>query len=153
MALIPVDIGGAIELQNAVPGRYDLTIAACEKTFSKEKQKPQFKISVGVDGQDNVGNISHYLSIPSEKDDADQLKFKALLMKRWCMLFGIPITPNMDDEQLSLSMVGARAKSVEVTVSEPDPTSGATYNRIMVPKLKGEGAPKAPGQVARPPKS
>lgn len=152
MALIPVDFNNVVELKPVPIGRYDLTVASCEKTFTKEGAKPQLKLSVGIDGQDGAPNITHFIGIPSEKDDKDKLEFKALLLKRNCALFGVPLSNGMDDETLAMSFVGASVKSVEVTQSEPTPT-GEVYNRIMVPKLKGEGAPKAPGQVARPPKS
>lgn len=151
MALIPVNFDEVTELKPVVNGRYNLTVSACEKTFTKEGSKPQLKLSVGIDGQDGAPNITHFIGIPSEKDtEKEKLDFKALLVKRNCMLFGVPLTN--DDEQLALSFVGARASNVEVTQSEPTPT-GEVYNRIMVPKLKGEGQPKAAGGAARPPKS
>ena len=154
MSLIPMNFDEVVELKPATPGRYDLTISACEKTVAREAQTPQYKVSVEMAGQDGAPNITHFVSIPSEKDDADKAKFKALLLKRWCSLFGIPLTNGMDDEALGMSMVGARASSVEVTLSEPDKNSGAVYNRINVPKLKGEGAaPRPAGAVAKPPKS
>lgn len=154
MALIPVNFDEVTELKPVVNGRYNLTVAACEKTFTKEGSKPQLKLSVGIDGQDGAPNITHFIGIPSEKDtEKEKLEFKALLLKRNCMLFGVPITNGMDDETLAMSFVGARVSNVEVTQSEPTST-GEVYNRIMVPKLKGEGQPRAAGGgAARPPKS
>lgn len=156
MAMIPLDPNDVQELKPVPLSRYDLTVSACEKVFSKSESgsKPQLKLSVGIDGHDEAPNITHFIGIPSEKDtEKDKFDFKALLLKRNCALFGVPLTKNMDDEQLAMSFVGATVKNVEVGLSEPTPT-GEVYNRIMVPKLKGEGQPKAAGMgAAKPPKS
>lgn len=151
MSLIPINLGDLQEAKPVPLARYDLTITSCDETKTKEKQTPQFRISIAIDGHDDAPNVTHFVGIPSEKDEPKTAEFKGLLLKRFLTLFGIPLSN--DTEQLANSMPGAKARGVEVGLSEPT-ESGDVYNRFVVPKLKGEaqgGAVK--GAAPTPPKS
>lgn len=150
MSLIPMDLGAIQEAKPATPGRYNLTIAEAEEVLTRESQKPQFRISIAIDGLDTAPNITHFVGIPGEKDEPRAAEFKGLLLKRFCSLFGIPLSN--DTTVLCNAMPGAKASNVEVGLSEPT-DSGDVYNRIVVPKLKGEGQGTAAKAAPKPPKA
>lgn len=150
MTFIPVNFDDAQEPQPVGAGRYDLQITACEiaKTGpnSKVPGSPQFRVSVAIQGEDNAPNITQFISLPNENDEAKSANFKVLLLKRWLVLFNVPFdSSGIDTERMSMEMVGATANA-EVQLSEPD-DSGNVYNRIIVPRIKNEedtrtGAPR-----------
>jgi len=138
MPFIPMDLNETQESRPVPSGKYDVVIATCEETKTKAEGRPQFKMSLAIEGQPTAPNCTHYASIPSEGDDPDKAKFKALLLKRLMALFGVPIDPKgIDTEKLAMAFVGKRA-SAELSMTEPD-DSGNVYNRLMVPRLKAEG--------------
>lgn len=143
--LIPINLNDAVEPKPVPIGRYDLVISNCEETLTKEKQKPQFRVSIGIEGHDDAPNITHFVGIPSEEDEPNALRFKALLLRRFLTLFKLPIPGEINTEQLAMEMVGARANAevnldveVDPVTKQPKP-DGAVYNRLVVPRLKGEG--------------
>lgn len=147
--LIPLNLNEVQEPKPVPIGRYDLVITNCEETLTKEKQKPQFRVSIGIEGHDEAPNITHFVGIPSEEDEPNALRFKSLLLKRFLTLFKIPISPEINTEQLAMEMVGSRC-SAEVNLEvEIDPLTqkpkpdGAVYNRLVVPRLRGEGTATA----------
>lgn len=150
MTFIPVNFDDAVEPQPVGAGRYDLQITACEvaKTGpnSKVPGSPQFRVSIAIQGEDNAPNITQFISLPNEQDEAKSANFKVLLLKRFLTLFRVPFDPSgIDTERMSMEMVGATA-NVEVQLGEPD-DNGNIYNRIIVPRLPTEadtrpGAPR-----------
>ena len=155
--LIPINLNDIQEPKPVPVGRYDLVIASCEEAVSKNG-KPQFQVSIGIEGHDDAPNVRHYISLPNEGDEPNALQFKALLLKRFLTLFKQPIPTNgIDTEKLALSLVGARANAELSLDKEKDSDGnekpdGNVYNRLVVPRMRGEGAAGAPGgRVAPPP--
>jgi hypothetical protein len=96
------------------------------------------KITLGFPENPNTPNVMQYMSLPNEHDDASKANYKALLLKRFLVHFKIPFDPNgLDLEKVCMEMVGATART-EVTLSEPN-ESGDVYNRLKIPKIRGEG--------------
>ena len=151
---IPINLGDYHEPTTAPAAKYSLLIAACEETKTKEKGKPQFRISIGFDGHPEFQNITHFVGIPGEGDEPKVLEFKALLLKRFLAAFSIPFGKDgIDTEQLCMQMVGARAE-LEVGMDEPAP-NGNVYNRLVIPRLREEGQAGVVGgkaKAAPPPK-
>jgi hypothetical protein len=149
MTFIPVNFDDAVEAQPAAAGRYALQILKSEVTVSGEKSKnpgsPQFRVTIGFETEDNVPNITQYISLPAENDEPKSAQYKVLLLKRFLEAFNIPYDQNgIDTERMAMDMVGSRA-TCEVTVSEPD-DNGNVYNRIQVPRLRTEAGRSARGR-------
>lgn len=141
MTFIPVDFESAVEPVAAPIGSYVLQITECKvaKTGAQSKRpdSPQFRISLAFAEDDQYQNITHFIPLPHEDDDANSTKFKVLLLKRFCAHFNIPLYgTGIDTEQLAMEMVGAEALT-EVTVGEPN-DNGDVFNGIKVPRLRGE---------------
>ncbi len=141
MTFIPVNFDDAVEPKPASAGRYNLQITACEvaKTGpnSKVPGSPQFKVSIAFQDEPNTPNITHFISLPNEQDEASSANFKALLLKRFLTLFKVPFdSTGIDTEKMAMDMVGATA-SAEVTLTEPD-DNGNVYNRLSVPRIPNE---------------
>ena len=148
---IPINLNDYKEATIAPIGKYEFVITACEETRTKEKGKPQFRISLGFVGKPEFQNLTHFVGIPSDLDEPDAASFKGLLLKRFVTLFKLPVSKDgFDTEKLAMEMVGATANA-DVTLSEPDPSSGNVYNRLMVPRVKDEPAGGAPTTRTAPP--
>jgi hypothetical protein len=152
MAFIPMNLNEAVESKPVSNGMYDVVITDCQETLTKEKQTPQFKVALQIEGHDNAPTLYHYQGIPSADEDADKMKFKMLLLKRFLVAFGMPISSDgFDTSQLATDLIGQRAR-VEITLSEPD-ANGNIYNRMNLPRLKDESAsPAASRGAVKPPK-
>ena len=138
MPFIPMNLNDSQETRPVSSGKYDVVVSSCEETKTKAEGRPQFKMSLAIECRADAPNVMHYASIPSEGDDIDKAKFKALLLRRLMALFQVPVNPKgIDTEKLAMEFVGKRA-SVELSLTEPD-DNGNVYNRLMVPKLKAEG--------------
>jgi len=156
MTLIPINLGEIQEPKPVPVGRYNLQITNCEVQQS-QKGNPQFRVSIGIEGHDDAPNISHFISLPKEGDEPNKAMFKGLMLKRFLTLFGQQIPANgIDTEAMALAMVGATA-TAEVGLDKAkdadgnEKPDGDTYNRLMVPKMRGEGDAKTGGRVAPPP--
>ena len=142
--IIPLNLNEVQEPKPVSLGRYELQITGCEEGKSREKQKPQFRVSIAIEGHDDAPNITHFISIPSEDDEPGALQFKAILLKRFLTLFKIPFNgESLDTEQLAMEMVGARANAEVGLDKEKDSQGnekpdGNVYNRLVVPRMKGE---------------
>ena len=134
MGFINLDLGNVKESKSVPAGRYRLTIANFEETESREKKTPQLKFTINIEGHEDAMPVNHYIPLPTKGDDAKAAGFKALLLKRFLVLFNIPHDDtgfNPDDT------IGASADA-ELQLGEPN-ASGDTYNSLVVPKLKTEG--------------
>lgn len=143
MGFINLDLGNVKESKSVPAGRYRLVIANWEETESREKKTPQLKFTLNIEGHDDAMPVNHYIPLPNKGDEAKSAAFKALLLKRFLVLFNIPHEDtgfNPDDT------IGASADA-ELQVGEPN-SSGDTFNNLVVPKLKteGEAAPRSPGK-------
>lgn len=131
---------GDVKENKAVPaGRYRLIIASYELGESREKKTPQYKWTLNIEGHDEAMPVNHFTGLPSGKDEPKTAQFKALLMKRFLVLFKIPHTDegfNPDDA------IGCSADA-ELQLGEPN-AAGDVYNQLVVPKLKTEGEASAP---------
>ena len=141
MTFVPIDFNSVEETKPVDAGRYDLIIAACDVTKTGDKSKvpgtDQFKVSIGIEGEDNAPNISHYITLLNGQEEKSSANFKILLLKRFLHLFKIPYDPQgIDLEQIAMEMVGCRANA-EVSLSEPD-DNGNVYNRLVVPRIPNE---------------
>jgi hypothetical protein len=142
MTFVPVNFDEAQEAKPAPAGQYTLQITAAEEATtgpnSQHPGSPQLKITLGFPENPNTPNVMQYMSLPNEHDDASKANYKALLLKRFLVHFKIPFDPNgLDLEKVCMEMVGATART-EVTLSEPN-ESGDVYNRLKIPKIRGEG--------------
>lgn len=143
MTFIPVNFDEAIEAQPASAGTYNLQITSAEvaKTGpnSKVPGSPQFRVSIGFPDEANTPNLTQFISLPNEQDDPDKAQFKVLMLKRFLTLFNVPFASDgIDTEKMAMDMVGATARA-EVTLTEPD-DNGNVYNRLVVPRLRGEAS-------------
>ena len=141
MSFIDVNFDEAVEPQPVSAGRYNLQITQCEvaKTGpnSKVPGSPQFKVSIALSDEPNAPNITQFISLPNEQDEAKSANFKVLLLKRFLVLFKIPFDPRgIDTERMAMDMVGSTANA-EVQLSEPD-DNGNVYNRLVVPRIQEE---------------
>ena len=152
MTYIGVNFDEAVEPQPAPSGRYNLQITACDvaKTGpnSKVPGSPQFKVSVGFMDEQNVPNVTHFISLPNGQDEASSANFKVLLLKRFLVAFNIPFDNNgIDVEKMAMDMVGATA-NMEVKLDEPD-DNGNVYNRLVVPRIPSEVQQAGKGRRGR----
>lgn len=158
MAVIPVNLNDVSEPKPVPNGRYDLTIANAEVAESRNN-KPLIRVSIGIDGHDDAPNVGHFISLPMAGEESGKTQFKALMLKRFLVLFKQTIPANgIDPEAISMAMIGAKAtaeltQELERDSDGNDKPDGAVYNRLMVPKLKDEGKTGAVGGgVPKPPK-
>lgn len=139
MSVIPVNLDDIEEQKPAAGGTYSLQIVKCDVTKtgpnSKQPGSPQYKVSIGFQDSPDTPNITHYVSLPNGEED-DGGKFKALLLKRFLVLFNIPYGNEIDTDRLAMEMVGAEA-TADVQQTEPD-DSGNVYNRLVIPRLRNE---------------
>lgn len=144
MGFINLDLGNVKESKSVPAGRYRLQIANFEETESREKKTPQLKFTINIEGHEDAMPVNHYIPLPAKGDEQKSASFKALLLKRFLVLFNIPHDDtgfNPDDA------IGASADA-ELQLGEPN-ASGDTYNSLVVPKLKSEGEQqqaKGPGR-------
>jgi hypothetical protein len=135
---IPVNLNDAKEAKPVPAGKYDLTILSCDEVLTREKQKPQYKIGISINGHDDAPPLNHFVGLPAEGDEPRATEFKQLLLKRFLVLFGLKVgNDGFDTTELAMQMVGATSRG-EVGLSEPD-DAGTVYNRLVVPKLRDEG--------------
>lgn len=156
MPFIPVNVNDAAEAKPVPAGKYDLTILSCDEVLTREKQKPQYKIALQINGHDDAPPLNHFVGLPADGDEPRAMEFKVLLLKRFLTMFGLKVgNDGFDTTALAMEMVGATARG-EVGLSEPD-DAGTVYNRLVVPKLKDEGTSgmvAGAGRTApKPPKS
>lgn len=154
MPFIPMNLNDAVEAKPVPHGKYDVVIAACEITKTKEKQKDQFRVQLAIEGHDDAPNVFEYVQIPDLEDEAKSRDFKALLLRRFLTLFGVKIDPaGFDPEPLAMELVGARA-NVELKQEEYPVGSGTMNNKLVVPRLKAEESPgsASAGRGSPPPK-
>jgi len=141
--LIPINLNDVSEPRPVPNGRYDLVIASVEETVTKEKGKPQLKISIGIQGHDDAPNLMHYSGLPAEGDEPRSAQFKALMLKRFLALFSIPF----DNGGFSLDDFPGATASAELTIDET-----GDYNRLVLPKMRDEATPLRATGTGRPPK-
>ncbi len=140
MSFLKVNLDEVQEQTIAPAGRYELQITACTEARSKN-DTPMFRVSLGFVGDNNFINVSHYINLPSENDDPDAVKFKALLLRRFLALFSVPYdSRGIDTEKLAMEMVGSTAE-VEVRQESLPPREGSepmVVNKIVIPRLRNE---------------
>lgn len=141
MTFIPVNLDDAVEAKPVPNGRYPLQITDCKVAQtgpgSKRPGSPQFRVSIGFQGDVNAPNITHFISLPHEDDEQSSSQYKALMLKRFLSLFNVPYdSRGIDVDQMAMEMVGA---SAEAEVVQDEPTdNGNVYNRLIVPRLRDE---------------
>ena len=141
MTYIPANFDDAKEPQPVGGGRYNLQITEAVEVKSGQNSKrpgsPQFRVSIGFPDEQNVPNMTQWISLPHEEDEAKSANFKLLLLKRFLVLFNIPVPRDgIDTDRLAMEMVGATANA-EVNLSDPD-DNGNVYNRLVVPRIREE---------------
>ena len=141
MSFINVNLDDVQEQSPAPNGRYELQIISCTETRNKN-DSPMLKVSLGFMGPNNYMNFKHYLNLPAENDDADSVKFKALMLRRFLALFNTKYdSKGVDTEKLAMELVGASAEA-EVRQEELPPREPGSepfiVNKLVIPRLKGE---------------
>lgn len=143
MTILAINLNDVSEPRPVANGQYDLVIASVEETTTKEKGKPQLRVSIGIGGHDDAPNVTHFVGLPTDGDEPRSAQFKSLLLKRFLTMFSIPFGPegfSLDD------FPGATARG-ELTIDE-----SGDYNRLVVPKMHGEGEVRTTGGAPKPPK-
>jgi hypothetical protein len=142
---IPVNLGEAKERKPVVNGKYDVTIQEVDTESRTKEGKPQIIVSLSIGGHEmDAPNVRYFMGIPSDKDNADQRGFKILNAARFMQAFGFDSKDGIDTDALL-----GKSATLELVKSEPD-DQGRVFNRINLPYLRDENAPKA--GVAKPPK-
>jgi hypothetical protein len=145
MTHIPVNFDEAVEPQPLPAGRYPLQITAVKEGETGQNSanpgSPQLIFTVGFTGlsleEQIAPTVRHYVSLPTEGDEPDKFRFKALLLKRFLTAFNIPFASDgIDTDAICYEAPGHEAE-LDVELSEPD-TNGNVYNRLRIPKLRGE---------------
>lgn len=141
MTFVTVNFDDVVEPKPATPGKYNLQIVKCDvvKTGDKSKRpgSPQYRVSIGFPDNPETPNLTQYISLPHEEDEPSSANFKALLLKRFLVLFKLPLpVGGFDTEGQAMAMVGATTYA-EVGLTEPN-DNGDTYNTLVVPKIAGE---------------
>lgn len=144
MPAIGVNLSEVQESKPVPGGTYSLTIAEAEYV----EEKHQIVVHIGIDDHLDAPNIRHYISLPNDQDDARKSAFKALMLKRFLVAFGIE---HSDDEIDPDNFAGCSAE-LELTLTEPN-DNGQIYNRIVLPFLPDEEAPKPKAGAAKKPGS
>lgn len=143
MGFLNLSLGGLQEKHSVPEGRYRLVIASAEEGESREKKTPQFKVTINIEGHPNAYPVTHWLSIPSNKDEPKTAESKALFLKRFLVLFNVPHTDDGFDPD---DLVGASADA-ELSLTDPeDSDNKEVFNRLVVPKLR-TGEPSGPVAV------
>lgn len=146
MSFVDINFDEAVEPQPLAKGRYptQITGAQVKQTGvnSKNPGRDQIVVTIGFTGpskeEQNAPTMSHYISLPHPDDEVKTNNFKALQLKRFLTVYGIPFESNgIDLEQICFAMIGNEA-DIEVELSEPD-DKGNVYNRLRLPRIQ-EGA-------------
>lgn len=141
MSFVDINFDDAQEAKPASAGMYTLQITSAKEgqtgPNSKVPGSPQLIFSLGFVDEPNVPNITQFISLPNSEDDKKSADFKALLLKRFLVHFGIPFDRSgIDTERLCMEAIGCSAQT-EVKRTEPD-DSGNVYNRVVIPRLRDE---------------
>lgn len=153
MPVIPVNLDEIVETKPKAVGRYDLQIESVEEVESKNG-KPQYEISIAFVGDPDAMPIRHYHSLPAAGDDANKMRFKVLMLKRLCSMFGIPLSGSeVDTSKIAMALVGKRANAEVALEKESDAQGnekpgGRVFNRLVIPTLPDEASA---GRKAPPP--
>lgn len=142
MSFINVNLDDVSEQTVAPSGRYELQITSCTEMRSKKTDMPMLKVSLGFLGDNNFMNLNHFVNLPSENDDPDSAKFKALLLRRFLALFNVKYdSRGIDTEKLAMEMVGASAEAEvkqETLPPREDSTETIIVNKLVIPRLRNE---------------
>lgn len=154
MAFINLNLNEAKEPTPVPKGAYELQITAAQATETGENSKhpgtPMIKFTLGfTDLELNAPSFNHYMVFPYE-GQTEYLNLTMLGIKRFLVHFGIPYgEEGFDTEVLADAAVGCVA-SCEVDQQEPNPDTGAIYNKLgFLPKIREEmsgGKGKAPAR-------
>ena len=159
MPFIEVNLGQAKEPKPVAIGKYDLTVLAADVGQTRVQKKPQFIVTIGIDGHDEAPPVMNYMNIHAEGDEPKTSEFKSLILKRFLTAFGLSVPTNgYDPEQLAMEMVGAKARCDLTLDTEKDSegnekVDGRTFNRLQIPRLKDEaglGASAGAGSKSAP---
>lgn len=157
MPVIPVKLDDIVETKPKPVGRYDLIVESCEEVESKNG-KPQYDMSIAFDGDSESMPIRHFHSLPAANDEAPKFKFKVLMLKRLCHMFGIKLSGDeIDTGKIAMALVGKRANAEvgldkETDAQGNEKPGGRVFNRLVIPTLPDEGgagqrkAPPPPGK-------
>jgi hypothetical protein len=139
MPRLEVNLTDVHEPQPVPPGRYQLTIA--EATYREEK--PDIRISIGIDEHMDSPNVSHFISLPKAEDDEGKAAFKARMLKRFLVAFNIP----HDGDGFEVEDFPGATAELELRLSDPD-ENGNVYNRLVLPRLTDESGAAATEEEA-----
>jgi hypothetical protein len=137
---IPINLA-AVEESKPVPAgaKYNLVVTEAEEAKSKAGNS-QISVSIAIEGHDNAPNLRHFISLPQPGDEPGKANYKALLLKRFLVLFQIPFNGAEFDTN---DFAGAKAYA-ELGLDE-----SGDFNRLVLPRMRGEAQQIA---AVRPPK-
>lgn len=133
MPAISVNLSEVHESKPVPEGVYDLTISSAEYV----EEKNQIIVQLGLDDHMDAPNLRHYISLPNEDDDERKASFKNLMLKRFLVAFDL----FTGDDEIDTDNWGGAQANMQVTLTEPN-DAGNIYNRLVLPYLPDEEAPK-----------
>lgn len=149
---IPLNIAD-IEEPKPVPAgkKYDLVVASYEDS-TDGGGSPQLRVLINIEGHDIAPAVTHFLSLPSSRDDVKKLRGKGYYLRTFLDPFKIPYESQGDQTEFDTDdLIGARA-NLELTLSEPD-KNNRVYNRLVLPRLVDTVDQNPIGRVSpKPPK-
>jgi len=124
-------IENAREPEVAPEGEYSLCIINAK--VQEKEGKTNIMNVLEIEGEPEMGNVFHYVSIPGPDDEDDKVKAKMLFARRFFTQFGIDVDGGVDTEQF----VGSRALC-KLTQEEYPEGSGQLKNVLQVNRLPQE---------------
>lgn len=140
MGFIPLNFDEVQENKPVGAGLHAMQITGCEISAtgadSKKPGTPMFKVSIGFPEEPDTMNLTQYIVLPNEDDDAELIKNKARGLKRFLEMFKVPYDKSgIDIEKIAFDMIGCQAQG-ETELGEPDKKTGKVYSRLKVPYLR-----------------
>jgi len=142
MTFLNVDFDSVVEPAPLPAGRYATQITNAEVKQTGERAKhpgrDQIVVSVVFTGDSaeeaNAPAVTHFIALPHPDDEPRTASFKARMLKRFLLIYGVPFDSNgIDLEETCLAMIGCSA-DMEVSLSAPD-DNGNVYNRLVLPRI------------------
>jgi hypothetical protein len=124
-------LGDDYEDKPVPEGEYTVRVDNIEEKTAKDGKSPQVMCMIKVEDSDytDAATIFHYLTFPSESDDADKRRTKMRMNTRFLIKFGVPFEKkgfNAED------IIGCTA----TVLLKQEEYEGAIKNSIQLPALQ-----------------
>ena len=132
MGFVNMDLGDSVREGELVPnGTYDLVIAKAEDKPSK-KGNPMTRIVIRIENASvsNPAPVMYYMNHITPSLPADQRQMRALEIKRFLTLFGVPYGEEGFETE---DLVGCTAK--DAMIEQEQGEDGQMRHRLILPRL------------------